>query len=547
MDSSNIPEFDTQQFEGRLEKPLSRTNTTVLGISFLVLGALFTWKVSSLQIIKGESFLELSQRNSLKAEPIFADRGVIYDRNQVELAWNIINPEGEAYLSRSYTPTPGFAHLLGYIGYPEKDKSGNYWQPFYLGKDGVEKKYDALLAGINGNKLFETDALGEIRSLNAERPPVHGTNVTLTIDYQIQAKMYESIVNLADRAGFRGGAGVMMDIQNGEILAITSYPEYSSSVMSEGKESALITSYLTDKSKKPFLNRAVKGVYTPGSIIKPFLALGALNEGIVDPDKQFLSTGKLIIPNPYNPELESVFRDWKEEGHGYTDMRKGIAESVNTYFYIIGGGYKDQKGLGIANIEKYTRMFGIGSSITGVDIDGEKVGNIPSPEWKKKLFPGDPWRLGDTYHTAIGQYGFQVTPIQMVRAVGAIASHGEFVTPHILKEPNAGVFPAQHIDMSDADYQVVEDGMRLVVTSGTGGALNIPEVAVAAKTGTAQVGISKSLINSWVIGFFPYENPRYAFTVLMESSPASNKAGAAQAMGELMRWMAIYTPEYLGQ
>lgn len=543
MDAQNIPEFDTQQFEGRLEKPIGKGSVIFLGVAFVLVGIIFSARLIVLQISKGYSYFEMSEKNSLKEEPIFADRGVIYDRNGVELAWNVIHDKDEPYLLRRYIESPGFAHLLGYLSYPEKDKDGHYWQTEYIGRDGVEDEYNELLSGKNGARLYETDALGERKVGSSLNPPIQGTNLNLTVDSRIQSKLYEAIVGLAERAGYSGGAGLVMDITTGELVAMTSYPEYNPNILATGEEKEIIQSYLLDTAKKPFINRTVSGVYTPGSIVKPFVAIGALEEGTVDPNKSFYSGGGLVIPNPYNPELKSVFKDWKEEGHGYTDMRKGLAESVNTYFYIIAGGYQGQKGIGIANIEKYTRMFGIASK-TGIDVDGEKIGNIPSIEWKAKKFPGDPWRLGDTYHTAIGQYGFHVTPVQMVRAVAGIGSKGTLVTPHIFKDIDPSRLSIQTLDIDQANYTVIHEGMRQVVTAGTGGALNISNVEIAAKTGTAQVGISKKAINSWVIGFFPYENPKYAFTVLMENSPSSNKIGASQAMGELFRWMALYTPEY---
>lgn len=543
MDAQNIPEFDTQQFEGRLEKPIGKGSVVFLGVVFLFAGIVFISRLAVLQLNKGSAYFEISEKNSLKSEPLFADRGVIYDRNGIELAWNVVHDKGEPYLLRRYINSPGFAHLLGYVSYPEKDSDGHYWQTEYIGKDGVEDEYDEIIAGKNGARLFETDALGNTKAGSALNPPVHGANLTLTVDSRIQSKLYEAIVGLAERAGYRGGAGLIMDIQNGELIAMTSYPEYDPNILATGEDKEAIQSYLLDTFKKPFINRAVSGVYTPGSIVKPFVAIGALQESVVDPYRNFYSSGALIIPNPYHPELKSVFKDWKEEGHGYTDMKKALAESVNTYFYIIGGGYQDQKGIGIANIEKYTRMFGIASK-TGIDIEGEKIGNIPSVEWKSKKFPGDPWRLGDTYHTAIGQYGFQVTPVQMVRAVGAVASRGRLVTPHVYKDIDPSKLSNESLQIKDSNYSIIHEGMRMVVTSGTGGALNISNVEIAAKTGTAQVGLSKKAINSWVIGFFPYDKPRYAFTVLMENSPSSNKIGAAQAMGELARWMALYAPEY---
>lgn len=543
MDAQNIPEFNTQQFEGRLEKPIGKGNILFLGIVFVLVGIIFSSRLIILQIKKGSDYFSISEKNSLKSEPLFADRGVIYDRNGIELAWNVVDDKGEPYLLRRYIASPGFAHLLGYVSYPEKDSDGHYWQTEYIGRDGVEDEYNTLISGKNGARLFETDALGHINPGSALNPPIHGTNLNLTVDSRIQSKLFEAIVGLADRAGYSGGAGLVMDITTGELIAMTSYPEYDPNILATGEDKETIQSYLLDNVKKPFINRAVSGVYTPGSIVKPFVAMGALEEGVVDPNKSFYSSGGLIIPNPYHPELSSTFKDWKEGGHGYTDMRKGLAESVNTYFYIIGGGYKDQKGIGIANIEKYTRLFGIASK-TGIDVEGEKIGNIPSIEWKTKKFPGDPWRLGDTYHTAIGQYGFQVTPVQMVRAVAGIASKGTLVTPHVYKDIDPAQLNIVSLDLEQENFKVIQEGMRQVVTTGTGGALNIPNVEIAAKTGTAQVGISKKAINSWAIGFFPYENPKYAFTILMENSPSSNKIGAAQAMGELARWMALYTPEY---
>ena len=545
MDSSNIPQFDQQQFEGRLEQPISKSNATLLGLAFLCIGIIFAWKVSILQISKGTYYVEVSEKNSLKGDPIFADRGVIFDRNNVELAWNVVNPSDDEYLLRQYIDQPGFSNLVGYVSYPSKDNTGHFWQTEYIGKDGIEEKYNEMLSGQNGKKLFETDARGNVHSVSGLTPPVPGENAVLSIDARLQAKMFESIRYLAERAGYRGGAGLIMDVYTGELLVATTYPEYSSKVMTDGTDKQAVQNLLLDTKGKPFLFRAVTGAYTPGSIVKPFVSIGALNEGIVDPNKSFLSTGQLVIPNPYNPEMDSIFRDWKKEGHGYTDMRKGLAESVNTYFYIIGGGYKDQKGLGIHGINKYAQMFGIGSAKTGVDIDGEKVGNVPSVEWKAKLFPGDPWRLGDTYHTAIGQYGFQVTPIQMLRAIAGIATRGTLVTPHVLKDIDSSKLAKTTLDIPSSKYTPVQEGMRMVVTAGTAQSLNIPEVHVAAKTGTAQVGVSKSQINSWAIGFFPYEHPRYAFTVLMESSPSTNKTGAANAIADLLKWMAIYSPEYL--
>jgi penicillin-binding protein 2 len=216
-------------------------------------------------------------------------------------------------------------------------------------------------------------------------------------------------------------------------------------------------------------------------------------------------------------------------------MRKAIAVSSNVYFYQIGGGFGDQKGLGIANIEKYSELFGIGEK-TGINISGELAGTVPSIEWKLKNFRGDPWRLGDTYHTAIGQYGFQVTPIQMLRAVAGIASRGTLVTPTILKNATNAPVAMTKLPFTDTQYNVVHDAMRMTVTEGTASALNNPNILVAAKTGTAQIK-GNTRVNSWAIGFFPLEHPRFAFTVLMEDGPKVS-SGATHAFKPVLQLFA---------
>lgn len=540
LDSRNLPDFNTQQFEGRIEKPISKNVIVALGIAFAFVGIAFMWQLSVLQIKKGEAFYERSENNSLNKKPFFANRGVIYDRNGKELAWNTENTNGESFLTRGYIKDSGFAHILGYVGYPAKDKSGNYWQSELVGKDGVEKVYNDVLKGVNGTQIMETNAKGEVQSTNTIDPPKDGENLTLSIDAGIQAELYRSIELLANQGNFKGGAAVMMDVHTGEVLALTNYPEYSSEVMSLGTDKEKINEYLTGKDKV-LLNRAVSGLYTPGSIVKPFLAIGALAEGVITPNKVIYTTGSISIPNPYNKNEKTIFRDWKN--HGPVDMRKAIADSSDVYFYEISGGFQDQKGMGIANIEKYSRLFGIGEK-TGINLFGEKSGTIPNPEWKKKMFNGDIWRVGDTYHTSIGQYGYQVTPLEMVRATAAIANGGVLLTPHLLAGESSQD-DSRKIDLPEEYFQVVKEGMRQAVTSGTASSISSPLVKIAAKTGTAQVGISKQYVNTWVIGFFPYDNPKYAFTLLMENGPANNSTKAVYIMKNLLEWMTVHAPEYM--
>ncbi|MEK7572359.1 MAG: penicillin-binding transpeptidase domain-containing protein [Patescibacteria group bacterium] len=552
LDSENLENFDSQQFEGRIEKQIHKKTVIFLGIFCVFFIGLFLIQLGRLQIQKGEAYLKRSENNTLTKQVIFADRGVIYDRNNVKLVWN---EKGKDITAQATTteiakdfkmPTreylsPGFSHILGYVSYPTQDKSGKFWQTEFIGINGLEKQYNDKIKGENGSKTVEIDATGKVQSENVVNSPKLGADLVTTLDSRIQKQLFLFIKGLAESRSFVGGAGVIMNAQNGEILTSVSFPEYNSKILSLGKDTKTIKNYFSDK-RKVFMNRTISGLYTPGSVVKPFFALSALTEGIIDPSKQILSTGSISIQNPYFPDQTTVFKDWRV--NGWTDMREAIAVSSDVYFYTIGGGYQGQKGLGIVNLGKYARMFGIGAGLTGIDLLGEKEGTIPSIEWKEENFPGDPWRIGNTYHTSIGQYGFQVTLMQMVRAVSALANNGKLVTPHYILGDTEKEKQFSIIDIKKENFDVVHEGMRQAVTYGTAIALDVPYVSVAAKTGTAQLGVLKNKVNSWVMGFFPYENPKYTFVIMMESGSSTNSTGASSVMRQLLDWMSVNTPEY---
>ncbi len=562
LDASNLPEFDTYQFEGRLERPISKHAVLFLGTFFVFVVVLFSIRLWVLQIQEWETFSAVAENNRLQNVLIFTERGVIFDRNENELAWNELSLTRDATslnnisVERKYTKKDGFSHILGYVRYPKKDKKGFYYQEEFVGEEGVERSYNEILSGQNGLKLIEKDALGVVQSENTLRPPVLGDNIVLSIDSRIQEKLFSRIRDVANSRNFEGGAGVLIDVYTGEILALTNFPEYDSEILSSGKNFDAINAYRTN-IYKPFLNRSVSGVYTPGSIVKPFVALAALEEGVITPEEKILSTGSISVPNPYFPDKESVFFDWKK--HGWVNMQDALAVSSNVYFYEVGGGYNGQKGLGIERIYRYLSLFGFGS-ISGIDLFGEKKGLIPTPQWKEAIF-NDEWRVGDTYNTAIGQYGFQVTPLQVARATAIIANGGRLLTPHVVyaieKNRDKKYFgearevvavresTQNKLSISDGNFQVVRGGMRAAVERGSAKGLSVPYVEIAAKTGTAQVGITKERVNSWVTGFFPYKNPRFAFAVVMERGPSENIVGALFVMRSLFDWMAVETPEYL--
>lgn len=543
IDSANLPGLNRERFEGRMEKPIGERTFLFIKASILIIFFILSGKLVHLQVINGSTYALVSENNRLDRTIIFADRGVIYDRNEIPLARNAIKPDETDFSAREYVNMSGLSSVLGYLKYPSKDSSGRYYDESYKGLSGVEKVYDHILSGQNGSKLTETDALGNITSESVVESPKIGEDLYLSIDAGLTQKLFQSIETTAKERGFTGGAGVIMDVTTGELLAITSYPEYDSNVLTSGKDKKEINRLLNDK-RTPLMNRAVSGLYTPGSILKPIVALGALMEDVIDPKKTIFSSGKLVLPNPYDPDNPSIFKDWK--AHGATDMRQALAVSSDVYFYQIGGGFGTQEGLGISRLDKYFELFALAHK-TGIDLPGEIDGVIATPEWKAENFPNDPdWRLGNTYHTSIGQYGTQITPLSAARFTAALANGGSLLIPSVLlggKPMEERIYQKMEVEREDLD--VVREGMRRAVTSGTAMGLSLPSVSVAAKTGTAELGLRKEFVNSWVIGFFPYENPRYSFVVLMERGPVTSLVGATSVMRQVLDWMVINTPDYL--
>lgn len=540
IDATNLPSFDTDQFEGRIEQPIRRvTMHALLGV-FILIALVYIGRASYLQIVEGVAYAELSENNRLSHEYVFADRGTIVDRKGIELVRDS-HVEGAEYPKRLYAPYPSVAHVIGYAKAPQKDSSGVYYQDSYVGAEGLERSLDERLRGANGLKIQETDARGAVISESTIADPKHGETIALSVDAELNQALYDAIAARVEESGFRGGAGALMDLETGELLALTSYPAFDPQTMADRTNQPAIRGYLND-ARQPFLNRAALGSFTPGSIMKPYFALAALSENTISPNVSILSTGALTVPNPYNPDKPTIFRDWK--AHGWVDMRKAIAVSSNVYFFTIGGGFGDQDGLGIERLEKFARAFGFGQK-TGLLHFAEAEGVVPSKSWKAALFPDDPWRVGDTYNTSIGQYGFQVTPLQALRAVSAIALRGTLVSPTILLGAR-GERSEEPLPISAEEYQVIFEGMRMAAQSGgTAQALMTPAVSIAAKTGTAELDSAKRYVNSWVTGFFPYEKPRYAFVLLLERGPYKNLYGAPGVMRTVVDWMQVYRPGLL--
>ena len=535
LDASNAPDFDRARFEGRLEKPLSHRTFISLAVTLSILFLILVIRILDLEVVNGAAFAAESAHNSLEVATIFAPRGVVIDFHGAILAENVEKPDGS--IKRNY-PVPSLGQIIGYVSYPKKDSNGVYYDTNETGITGLEAEYDSLLAGKNGQLLTETDAFGTVRSEGTVVPAEDGKTLRLSIDANLEKLFARAIADTASSQHFIAGAGVIMDVHTGAVRAIVSYPTYDPNVMSDGGPSETIAAYNTDAGH-PFLDHAVQGMYTPGSIVKPFVASGALTDGLITPNTTITDSGFLSLPDPYHPGKEFIYNGWRALGP--VDVRKAIAWSSDIFFYTVGGGFGNQKGLGIDRLDYWYQQFGLGSP-TGIDLPGEANGLIPTPAWKKTTF-NESWYLGDTYFTAIGQYAMQVTPIQMVRATAAVANGGKLLTPTMLADQTP-VFTT--VPANNSALAVVREGMREGVTTALASAINFPFIAVAAKTGTAQTGTHNQYDNAWVEGFFPYDHPQYAFAVVLERGPSGAGEQAVNVMQQLFYALYAENSPYVG-
>ncbi len=552
LDTSNLPSFNQNRMEGKRELPISRQNIIVVAVIFCAIAVWFLSKIYILQIVRGEEFKHISENNSVDRSVIIAQRGVIYDRNGELLAWNKQDKNGEySFPIRAYTDRNGLGQLIGYVSYPLKDNKGFYYRKEYIGRNGVEATFNDVLAGENGYQFTETDATGKVIGEYVIDSPKPGNDLTLSLDIKLSEAMYNIISSSSKKAGFRSGAAAIMDVETGEILAMTSFPSYDPEVMANGDDRELIAKYNNDP-QFPFLNKVFAGSYTPGSIVKPFVAYAGLVEGVITENTHIFSNGALVIPNPYSPDKPSRFADWRPQGN--MTVREAIAYSSNVFFYIVGGGLPKIavpqagfdypfKGLGISKLDEYFDFFNFGKK-TGIVLANEQEGVVPSPDWKKEVFDEE-WVLGNTYHTSIGQFGWKVTPLQMLVAYGALANGGRFFVPNILKDKES-----KYTDKKLDEYalNIIREGMHMTTISerGTALALGRQAIPIAAKSGTAEIGAGNQYVNSWAAGYFPYKEPKYAFILMMDKAPRSNRLGATTIMGEIITWMEHNTPEYLG-
>lgn len=422
---------------------------------------------------------------------------------------------------RYYPYQEKISHVLGYLGnITENDiakvKTGEYLLNDKLGKSGLELFYEQSLKGIDGKKKIEVNVLGEEIKVISEEKPVGGLGLVLNIDYRLQEIAYESLKKALTTNKLTKGVVIALDPNNGAVRAAVSIPTYDNNFfISTNRYKNELASILIDENN-PLFFRAVQGEYPSGSTIKPVYAAAGLQENIINQSTSILSIGGIRVSQWFFP-------DWKAGGHGSTNVIKAIAESVNTFFYYLGGGYEKFIGLGIDNLKKYSEYFGF-YNLTQIDYPQESRGFFPSPEWKNTT-KKEPWYIGDTYNTSIGQGDVLVTPLQMANAYAAIVNGGKLYAPSFtygFKDERTGEIQSLEpkvlftIPVEKEYFNIVKLGLRATVVSGSAQYLNYLPVAVAGKTGTAQVG-SQASPHAWFAGYAPYESPEFVLVVLLEN------------------------------
>ncbi len=429
------------------------------------------------------------------------------------------------------------AHLLGYVGAPNEEEAGNdpllHLPSFKIGKNGLERTFDAPLRGVAGNMKVEVNAYGRvIRELDQEEA-TPGAELKLTIDLGLQKFA-------AERISAESASVIVMDIHSGDVLAFASMPAYDPNDFNVGIRQDTWKTLLGD-IRKPLVDKIVQGQYPPGSTFKMVVAMAALESGVVNAAHEVYCPGKRRLGN-------HVFHCWKREGHGTQNMIGGIRNSCDVYFYDLA------ERTGVDAIAAMARRFGLGEAFD-IGVPHTASGLVPSMAWKQKRF-GVPWQKGETLIVGIGQGYILTTPLQLAVMTARIANGGYAVMPRLVR-PKKAAKPSR-IEVSDYALSVVRQGMVEVTTSarGTAYGARITEdgYSMAGKTGTAQVRriskeeratrVIKNEDKPWIerdhalfVGFGPIENPRYAIAVVVEHGGSGSKAAGPIARDILLEAM----------
>lgn len=429
---------------------------------------------------------------------------------------------------RSYPFGEMFSHIVGYIALVNKQEIEEKGYSFidYVGRQGVEAAFDDQLRGVDGVFRKYIGSRGNIEGESLVQEPEQGDTVMLTIDFNLQKIAYQELKKTIEQEeGIDAGTIVALDPRNGAVRALVNMPAFDPNVLLGELTQQQVQEYFASEENS-FFNRATMGAYPTGSVIKPLIAIGALEEDIINPNTRITTNGSIRVRSVYDPNVSWTFLDWKN--HGVVDMRRAIAVSSNVYFYTIGGGYNNVAGLGINGIVKWLHTFYWGQEL-GINFDSESRGVVPTPSWKQQN-KGQEWYIGDTYNTAIGQGDILVTPLQIASSISAVVNGGSLYKPYVVDRiedaDNTGIvyFPDTLVEniAQPESLDVVKQGMRQAVLEGSSQLLQSVPVEVAGKTGTAQASGEDN--HALFAGFAPYQNPELVFVVLLEKGQKSTKA-----------------------
>lgn len=545
-----LPETSPEDNEALMEKSFWRL-TIMASLAIVAFFVIFL-RLFHLQIFMGEENRQLAEGNRIQIKLIHAPRGIIFDRNGQILAQNepgfrlrqkvdtkvqtkyltreealkmeISQGSGFSNLEidniRKYPKGVETAHILGYVGEIseeelKKTQLKNYHPGDKIGRSGIEGAYERVLKGQDGGEVIEVDAEGlPLRALRTT-DPVPGQNLHLTIDANLQEVVFNSLKQATTKSRSCCAAALVSDPRTGEILSLVSLPSF---------DPENVENFLNEPSS-PMLNRAIAGLYPPGSIFKIASALAGLTSGKIKPTTSFEDTGVIYL-GPYS------FANWYFTQYGkvegVVDLVKALKRSNDTYFYRLA------QIVGEKALAEVAKMVGLGKH-SGIDIPGEEAGLVPDNEWKVKNL-GEIWFPGDTLHLAIGQGFLNVTPLQINNLISLVAAEGSQYTPHLMKKIADKVSTSGKNVFKEEDLKVVKRGLMEVTREG-GTAwpfFNFP-IESGGKTGTAEFGDPKGRTHAWYSAFAPSNDPKIAVTVLIEGGGEGSSV-ASPVVKEIMRW-----------
>ncbi len=451
---------------------------------------------------------------------------------------------------RQYLAGPLLSHILGYMGPIPREWADAYQERGYAPNDrvglaGIEYTLEDILRGRKGQRVVEVNVLGRpLRTVGPALEPQAGTSLYLSLDLDLQQTVETILQEALQQIGSSSGVAIVGKPKTGEILAMVSLPTYDNNLFAGGI-SVEDWERLTTAPFNPLLNRAISGLYPPGSIFKLIPAAAALQEGVITPETLIDDPGVIWVKNRYfpdDPSLAQPFYCWLRSGHGKLNVIGALAYSCDVFFYEVAGGFEDFLGLGVERLAHYAALFGLGEP-TGVDLPGELAGLVPTPDWKRRRFgaSGGVWTTGNTYNMGIGQGDVLVTPLQMFSMVSVVANGGFLYRPQIVhrlvdaqgytleeKQPEL----IRQLPIEPAYFALVREGMRQAVINGTArpDISHLPEeVSVAGKTGTAEFCHPNEAgtdcvrdeeghlpTHAWFVAFAPYEDPEIAVVVFVD-------------------------------